>query len=129
MGVGRDGGLDRYSGPYSLVPVVQLPRVLCEEGLCAAVGVWPEGLWDYSVAGELPWQRDARRGAAQRVCGACPVARVCAAFAVESRSCGVWGGVVFAPPGCREPEVLKTAGTPGRGARSTRRSVGARSPV
>ncbi|WP_342319199.1 WhiB family transcriptional regulator [Corynebacterium mayonis] len=89
-------GHDRHSGPYFFAPE-PLPRPLLEEGLCCVDGVWPDGMWDFSVADETLRQRQERRALAVSVCKQCPVQQLCSEYASRNGQCGVWGGTVFHP--------------------------------
>ena len=77
-------GHERHSEPYIFVPD-PLPRELINAGLCAVEGVWPQGLWDYSLPSETTSQRGQRRALAERVCDQCPVRERCAQYAAAAR--------------------------------------------
>lgn len=93
MSVGHD---HHGPGPYSLRPVNRLPERLIVEGLCT-FEIWQPELWDFSVRGETPGERDRRREEAMTICRACPVRALCASFAEENNEIGVWGGKLFTP--------------------------------
>lgn len=79
MSVGHDSTNHHGPGPYSLQPFNRLPVRLLVEGLCT-FEIWQPELWDLSVHGETPGERDQRRAEAMSVCQACPVRALCASF-------------------------------------------------
>lgn len=111
-------GHDRRSRPYAVIYLPPLPRELTENGLCSVPGLWPDGLWDFSVPNETPGERRERRELAVRVCQECPVQKLCARYAAENRQCGIWGGRVFAPLASSDSENTESPGREGGGVRA-----------
>lgn len=95
MSVGHDNQNQTRPSRPSYTDRQPVPVALILDGLCAVDGIWPDGLWDFTVAGESQQERGARREYAQEVCAICPVRQQCAVFAADNDESGVWGGKVF----------------------------------
>lgn len=117
MSVGHDSN-HHGPGPYSLQSFNRLPVRLLVEGLCT-FEIWYPELWDLSVHGETPGERDQRRAEAMSVCQACPVRALCASFAEDSGEIGIWGGRLFRPTNTTAPHPKERSDGRGVGAPPT----------
>lgn len=115
-------GHDHQSNPYYFLISNPVPRELLMYGLCTFPEMWPDGLWDFSVEGESPKERNLRRTSAARVCQQCPVRVTCERYAADNHQSGVWGGQVFRPDLCGNGGMQDA---PRHTAESARRSTGA----